>query len=222
MLVNADFSHPATVVSDDYQWVPSPQAGVERVMLDRLGGEKARATSIVRYAPLSCFPRHFHPGGEEIFVLEGTFSEDGNHYPAGYYLRNPPGSNHQPSSHEGAIIFVKLWQMQTDDDASVRIDTTDPASWVCGDGRDICELFENEHEQVCLQRLAPREPVFKTSHAGAELLVVDGQIDTLDQSLRQGSWMRLPQGFDPVLISGAEGATLFIKTGHLPQEAEHK
>ena len=220
MLVNADFSQPAIVVFDDYHWVPSPQAGVERVMLDRLGGEKARATSIVRYAPLSCFPRHFHPGGEEIFVLSGTFSEDGNHYPAGYYLRNPPGSSHQPSSHEGAVIFVKLWQMQVDDVASIRIDTTDVASWICRDGRDICPLFESQHEQVSLQKLKPAEPVFRNDHAGAELLVVEGHIIIQGRQLPRGSWTRLPQGHNPSLTAGALGATLFIKTGHLPHKRE--
>lgn len=216
MLVNADFSQPATVASEDYQWVASPQEGVERVMLDRVGDEKARATSIVRYAPQSFFPRHFHPGGEEIFVLSGTFSENGKHYPAGYYMRNPPGSSHQPSSQEGATIFVKLWQMQPGDTASVRIDTTDPAQWVHAEGRDICLLFANAHEHVCLQRLAPHEPVFAAGHAGAELLVIDGQVDTPGQPLRRGSWMRLPQGFNPSLTTAGDGATLFIKTGHLP------
>ena len=44
MLVNPDFSSRASLTPDDYQWVASPQPGVERVMLDRLGGEKARAT----------------------------------------------------------------------------------------------------------------------------------------------------------------------------------
>ncbi|SUV87500.1 ChrR Cupin-like domain [Bordetella pertussis] len=63
-------------------------------MLDRWGGEKGRATSIVRYAPGACFPRHEHPGGEEILVLAGSFSEEGGRYPAGWYLRNPPGSSH--------------------------------------------------------------------------------------------------------------------------------
>src|SRR3546814_4407076 len=96
MFINADFSLRAVVASHQYQWVASPQAGVERVMLDRLGGEQARATSIVRYAPSSRFPRHQHPGGEEILVLSGTFSEGNNHYPAGWYMRNPPGSSHQP------------------------------------------------------------------------------------------------------------------------------
>ena len=108
MLINADFSQPAIVTPSDYQWVESPQQGVQRVMLDRVGAEQARATSVVRYAPDSFFPRHQHPGGEEILVLSGTFSDELGHYPAGWYLRNPPGSNHQPFSVEGAVIFVKL------------------------------------------------------------------------------------------------------------------
>lgn len=66
MLVNADFSRRVSIKPEDYHWVASPQVGVERVLLDRVGGEVARATSIVRYAHQSHFPRHRHPGGEEI------------------------------------------------------------------------------------------------------------------------------------------------------------
>jgi NaMN:DMB phosphoribosyltransferase len=50
-------------------------SGVDRVMLDRLGEEVARATSVVRYLPETPFPFHRHPGGEEILVLAGQFSE---------------------------------------------------------------------------------------------------------------------------------------------------
>lgn len=106
MLINADFSRRAWVLPEQQQWVASPQGGVERIMLDRVGAEKARATSIVRYAPNSFFPQHSHPGGEEVLVLSGVFSEDNDHYPAGWYIRNPPGSRHQPSSLEGAEAFV--------------------------------------------------------------------------------------------------------------------
>jgi len=56
MLINADFSLRVVVAPSQHQWVRSPQSGVERVMLDRVGGEQARATSIVRYAPGSYFP----------------------------------------------------------------------------------------------------------------------------------------------------------------------
>jgi anti-sigma factor ChrR (cupin superfamily) len=64
MRINADFAERIVVRPEDYAWVPSPVAGVERMMLDRIGEEVARATSIVRYAPNSRFTRHAHKGGE--------------------------------------------------------------------------------------------------------------------------------------------------------------
>jgi anti-sigma factor ChrR (cupin superfamily) len=76
ILVHPDFSQRVTVTADEHRWVSSPQAGVTRMMLDRLGGEQARATSLVRYAPASVFPPHGHPGGEEILVLSGIFSDN--------------------------------------------------------------------------------------------------------------------------------------------------
>ena len=58
MQINVDFTQPALVHPQQHQWVASPQAGVERIMLDRTGAERGRATSIVRYAPDSRFPHH--------------------------------------------------------------------------------------------------------------------------------------------------------------------
>ncbi|OLU34888.1 anti-sigma factor [Pseudomonas sp. PA15(2017)] len=213
MLINADFSRKAVVAPQDYQWVASPQAGVERVMLDRLGGERARATSIVRYAPESYFPQHAHPGGEEILVLSGTFSEGDEHCPAGYYLRNPPGSVHQPSSREGAVIFVKLWQMKTDQQARIRIDTHDPLAWVKQVGREICPLYRSNTESVCLQRLASAEPLFSEPVDGAEILVLSGGLIEGNTTHERGSWIRLPEGCYPEMKAGAEGAEIYLKTG---------
>lgn len=150
MLINADFTRRAALASEHYQWVPSPQNGVERVMLDRVGAEKARATSIVRYAPESYFPRHMHPSGEEILVLSGTFSADNIDYPAGWYLRNPPNSGHQPYSKEGAVIFVKLWQMPATETRYIAIDTNDAANWQTQHNREVCQLFSDDSEQVSL------------------------------------------------------------------------
>jgi len=86
MLINSDFSRKAIVMAQDHRWVASPQPGVERVMLDRIGAERARATSLVRYQPRSVFPAHGHPGGEEILVLSGTFSDSSGDYGPGWYL----------------------------------------------------------------------------------------------------------------------------------------
>jgi len=215
VLVNADFTGPVSVTPDQYQWVNSPQGGVERAMLYRQGAEKARATSIVRYARDSRFPRHQHPGGEEILVLSGTFSEEGGHYPAGWYLRNPPGSGHHPFSHAGAIIFVKLGQMAPREQHRVRIDTHDPASWHRTDGREVCPLFLSDTERVCLQRLSPNEALFTHAIEGAELFVLTGDVLADGKTHPRGSWIRLPAGEYPAFTAGVRGATLYLKTGHL-------
>ena len=220
MILNADFSRAAIVLPKDYQWVNSPQAGVDRMPLDRLGGEKARATSIVRYAPDSFFPQHKHPGGEEIFVLSGTFSEDHDDYPAGWYLRNPPGSSHRPSSQEGAIIFVKLGQMELGETGRVRINTQDPASWQRVHGRDICRLFSSHTEQVSVQRLEPGKTPWIESAHGAEILVLAGQLATEHHTYDRCTWMRLPSSEYEHIVAGANGATIYLKTGHLPTPAK--
>jgi anti-sigma factor ChrR (cupin superfamily) len=81
--LNADFSKRAVVHAATLAWTASPVPGVERRMLDRIGDEVARATSIVRYAPRSCFPPHVHGGGEEFLVLEGVFQDEHGDFPAG-------------------------------------------------------------------------------------------------------------------------------------------
>ena len=69
--INADFGERIVIDTNTMPWVPSPMGGVDRRMLDRIGAEVARATSIVRYAPGSAFSPHSHDLGEEFLVLEG-------------------------------------------------------------------------------------------------------------------------------------------------------
>ena len=70
VVLNADFGQRVVVPPPtDAQWCASPESGVLRHRLDRIGGEVARATSVVRYAPGASFARHVHGGGEEILVV---------------------------------------------------------------------------------------------------------------------------------------------------------
>lgn len=115
-LINADFEQRVVIQPTDYHWIESPMPGVERMMLDRVGDEVARATSVVRYAPHSEFSSHTHNGGEEFLVLEGVFSDEHQSYSKGSYVRNPIGTSHTPKiGKEGATIFVKLHQFDRDD-----------------------------------------------------------------------------------------------------------
>ncbi|CAM4163058.1 cupin domain-containing protein [Psychrobacter arenosus] len=215
MLVNADFSQRAVSLPAEQHWVNSPQQGVERIMLDRLGDEKTRATSIVRYAPESYFPHHQHPGGEEILVLSGVFSDGDDHYPTGWYIRNPPSSGHQPYSREGAIIFVKLWQMSPDEDQHVRIDTNDAANWQRQEDREVCPLFADEREDVSLRRWQAGTALTIENVKGAEILVVAGELIEGEKTYQPNSWLRYPIGSNIELAAGSEGVTVYLKTGHL-------
>lgn len=217
MEINAHFSQRAVVHAARLPWVASPSAGVERRMLDRIGDEVARATSIVRYAPASRFPPHTHGAGEEFLVLEGVFQDEHGDYPPGTYVRNPPTSRHTPASTTGCVIFVKLRQFAADDRTHVRIDTH-TMSFVAARGRpgvDIMPLFHDAHEDVRLERWTPLAQVSLAVPGGAELLVLEGQFQFGNEQYDVQSWLRLPPGDALEASAGPEGCRLWVKSGHL-------
>ena len=174
--LNADPNLRAVLDTNALGWTPSPMAGVERRMLDRHGGEVARATSIVRYAPGSRFERHVHGGGEEILVLEGTFSDEQGDYPVGTYLRNPAGSSHVPFSDGGCTLLVKLQQMHPADHQRLVIDTSS-SPWLPGlvPGLQVMPLHAFGSEHVALVRWAPGTVFQPHGHPGGEeIFVLDG------------------------------------------------
>ncbi len=218
MGLNSDFSVRAAVHSADIPWVPSPMAGVDRRMLDRIGDEVARATTIVRYAPGSKFSPHVHTGGEEFLVLEGVFQDEHGDFPAGSYIRNPPESSHTPGSEPGCTIFVKLWQMDLDDRTHVRVDTGKMRFVPDRDGADVMPLFSDGREDVVLERWAAGAKVSLDASGGLELLVIDGGFAEAGETFRVGSWLRLPKGGGSVATVGTEGARVWIKRDHLREE----
>lgn len=216
MLLNHDFSHPTLVHAAALPWVPSPAPGVERRMLFRIGEEKARATSIVRYAPGSRFAQHGHPGGEEFLVLEGIFQDDTGDFPAGTYVRNPPGTGHAPRSEAGCTIFVKLWQFERDDrEPVVRRPGEAMAGTLRAGVEASMELFEGSDERVMLEEWRPGARVELPNAQGLELLVLGGGFSAGADTLREWSWLRLPAGEPLRAVVSAEGARVWIKSAPL-------
>lgn len=216
MRLNDDLNARTLVHAADLSWVPSPAKGVERRMLFRIGEEKARATSIVRYAPGSRFARHGHPGGEEFLVLEGTFQDETGDFPTGTYVRNPPGTGHAPGSEPGCTILVKLWQFGSDDRERV----------VCRPGEGKQEalrpgvissrmLFASSAERVLLEDWRPNAQVEVINPQGLELFVVAGTFTEGPDTLTPWSWLRLPPG-EPLRASvGPSGARVWFKSAPL-------
>lgn len=214
---NDDFSRRVVVRTEDMAWQDSPMAGVARRPLDRVGGEVARATSIVRYAPGSRFSPHVHGGGEELFILDGVFEDEHGSFPAGCYARNPPGSRHTPGSTPGCVIFVKLWQFDPADRTQVRIDTNrmTPVEDAKRSGVSVVPLFRDERETVGLEYWAENAEIGLDAAGGMEVLVLDGDFSEGGDTLQRHDWLRLPVGASGKAIAGSRGAKVWIKTGHL-------
>ncbi len=206
MKINADFGQRVLVRAAQTEWVESPMPGVARKMLDRIGAEVARATSIVRYAPGSAFSPHTHDGGEEFLVLDGTFVDEHGDFPVGTYVRNPPTSSHTPSAPDGATILVKLHQFDPQDRQQVRVETQ---------GQAQVALFRDAREDVRIETWAPGQEVVLDAAEGLELFVMAGALEEGGEAMALWDWLRLPAGTQSRAIAGPEGARVWVKSGHL-------
>ena len=214
MELNADFKTRVVVRSDQVKWQASPMPGVDRRMLDRIGDEVARATSIVRYAPNSKFSAHTHMGGEEFIVLEGVFQDEHGDYPPGTYVRNPPTSAHTPGSDAGCVIFVKLWKFDKDDRTQFRKPKIEALGAPLA-GVATAELHRDTREIVTYSQIDPRAALWNNDAGGIEMLVIAGSVTEAGDTLGKGDWLRLPEGQSLHAVAGDDGAKVWIKTGHL-------
>ena len=214
MELHSDFSQRVLIHSAEMPWQHSPSAGVDRRMLDRIGGEVARATTIVRFAPGHSFSPHTHGGGEEYVVLEGVFQDEHGDYPTGTYVRNPPTSRHAPRSDAGCTILVKLWQFDPADRNQFSKDMAEGLVSV-GDGVRSAELHRDAREVVSYFELDPGAALHVNAPGGIEVFVLSGSLMEIGDDLRQGSWLRLPEERPFAAAAGDDGAKLWMKTGHL-------
>jgi len=215
-VLNMDFSKAVVINTNDQPWVASPMPGVERKPLAREDAEGGHATSIVRYKPGASFSVHNHPKGEEILVLEGTFSDQTGDYSAGTYFRNPEGFRHAPFSKEGCVLLVKLHQFQQADHQHICIDTN-TKSWQPGvGGLQVMPLHEFGTESVALVKW-PAGERFKlhTHFGGEEIYVISGELFDEHGRYPAGTWIRSPHmsRHDPYV---EQETIILVKVGHLP------
>ena len=214
-LLNMDFDRVALSLAQEQQWVESPSDGVTRVHLEREAQEAGHTTSFVRFAPGSRFSRHTHPQGEEIYVIDGVFSDEHGDYPAGTYIRNPPGSSHSPFTDQGCTLFVKLDQFKQGDSAK-QIVRPEDQSWQPGIGNlRVCPLHNYEGEHTALVYWPSNEVFQKHTHfGGEEIVVLKGRFFDEHGEYPAGSWIRSPHM--SVHFPYVEEETLIlVKVGHL-------
>ncbi len=217
-----DLSQREVVNIDCLPEVASPEAGVTRRMIERDGGEVARATSVVRYLPGARFPSHTHGLGEEFYVLEGEFADEYGRYPQGTYVRNPPGSSHAPYTEGGCVLFVKLRQMDPRDSTRVVINTnTQPWQQGSAPGLSVMPLGGFASEHTALVRWQPNTYFGAHRHwGGEEILVLEGLFEDQYGAYPTGTWLRNPHASEHQPFS-IDGCMIWVKVGHLPVGPEH-
>lgn len=216
MSLNLDRSIQLVLNTNDLPWQESPSKGVFRKKLEREAAESGLTTSVVKYDSDTSFSAHSHPGGEEIFVLQGVFEDEYGKFPKGTYFRNPPGSSHSPKSPQGCELFVKLNQFQTGDDKFVKIETA-KQEWLPGivAGLSVMPLHSFGTEHTALVRWQPGTHFQPHVHAGGEeIFVLDGVFEDEHGTYPKGTWLRSPNYSKHNPFSD-QGCIILVKTGYM-------
>ena len=89
----------------DRKWAPLSY-GIGVSLSPLLPNGRGGGSALLRFDPKSKFPAHDHPGGEEVYVIEGSLRVGSHTLQAGDYLWTPPGGIHDAESEHGCVIFL--------------------------------------------------------------------------------------------------------------------
>ena len=217
-MLNQNFHEKVVMQSSQFESVSSPCDGVIRTLLERSeDSEYAISTTLVEFQPDSRFDEHIHDHGEELFVIEGTFSDEYGDYPEGTYIRNPNGTKHSPFSKKGCKLFVKLRQFNNKDNKRI-VMNTNKQSWLPGlvKSVEVMPLHKFEHENTALVKWDKNTQFnFHQHFGGEEILVLNGTFYDEFGSYPKLTWIRNPHMSKHTPYTLDDGALIFVKTGHL-------
>tara|TARA_B100000676_G_scaffold181703_1_gene178464 strand:- start:84618 stop:85292 length:675 start_codon:yes stop_codon:yes gene_type:complete len=214
--LNDDFNKRVVIDTNLMDWQASPSPNVWRKRLHHSGpAEAGVVTSIVRYEPGSEFPAHPHPDGEEIFVLDGIFSDDSGDYPAGTYILNPEGFSHAPSSGPGCTLFVKLRQY-TGARLQVRKNSKVLDWRESPDGQFKTLLLDDQEGflgRTELIRILPDAKMVAGKYQnGTKIFVLEGAFGDESGDYSRGFWIRNPPANENNILRTRDGCTLLLKS----------
>lgn len=217
--LNIDFERVVVVNTEELPWLPMTGEGVTQRLLEKIGTDICRTTTIIRCLAGSPIPAHALDQGEEIIVLEGEYTDELGVYPAGSYIKNSKGAQRTSITKIGCVLFVKQGHLQQDDTERVVVDVAN-SDWRQGlvAGLSVMPLSEFKGEHNALVRWQPGTVFTAHRHwGGEEIYVIEGVFEDEFGRYPKGTWVRNPHLSQHAPFS-REGCTIFVKVGHLPEK----
>jgi len=85
-------------------WLPGQIDGHSIMTLHEYGSEQVR---LERFTAGTSLGKQLYSGGQEVFVLSGTLLDEHGSYAASTWIRSPSGTQLNPRSEKGCVIYVK-------------------------------------------------------------------------------------------------------------------
>ena len=101
------------VRSNEIEWKPLNEEDVTGIYVKSLLFDESTnrsPTILLKFDAGATYPLHNHPGGEEIYVLEGDIKLGKDELKAGDYLFTAINNKHRVSTKNGCIVLLKAPQ----------------------------------------------------------------------------------------------------------------
>ncbi len=214
--INHDLTRRVAINPESIVWYPTNSTGICFACFESDDEiQEHPVTMLTRFDPDGFFSYHEHPGGEEILVLDGCFTDEIGEHPPGTYMLNPEGFRHTPRSDKGCLTFVKLRQHGGTTRQQVRTNIFE-SPWQAGTIPEIeLQLLYSQTdypEKVWIERWqigAKLGAVIETDVK--EIYVIAGTWSDELGTYPTGSWLRYPPNceYNP---RSETGCTIYVKT----------
>jgi hypothetical protein len=160
-----------------------------------------------------------HDGGKllEVLVVRGHVSLNGETLGPASYVRLAPGVPATFTSTDASMVYLNE-RAPTEPETDSYALGGDSLDWRQGmvPGLKVTSLHQGLTKHTALVRWAPETRFNPHTHVGGEeILVLEGVFRDEHGSYPAGTWIRSPHMSNHRPFTGAEGATILVKVGHL-------
>lgn len=221
--VNADASQCVVVDTNQLSWTPAGPKGVSVKVLERvIDARKGRETALVKLEPGTALPREVLNERQEIFVLEGSYSDENGTYGQHTWVWNPPGYAQTIATGDGCVFYTKRRVPIYQDDATRprRVIDAKTATWLefPHRGADVLHLHKDPNglETGRIGHVHTNRKIPSHDHSiGEETFVIEGRLSDEYASYGKGVWFRMPCGVPHAPYTGEERCKMLIREGDL-------